>query len=477
VQLKHWIVTAVVLSAYGTGQQVRADDTADSIKALQKQIGDLDQKVKTLERKRELDQEASTEAAKNRPVILAGPTGLGFRSADTNFVIKLRGVLQTDSRTFFNDHGIVGNDGFLLRRARPSLEGTVYRDFDFLFVPDLAGSSVQIFDAYLNYRHRPEWQLRLGKFKTPVGLEQLQADRDLTFNERGLATSLVPNRDVGAQLHGEVFSGGVTYAAGIFNGVGDFRNTANLDFEDDKEFAGRLFLQPWKSSGIRPLQGLGFGVGGSYGNEHTAAALPSTTGGTLPGYVTDGQQQFFAYNPAAVLGTSPVVVANGRHWRLAPQGYYYWGPLGLLGEYVLSNQRVSRTVVAPLTTQNLEHEAWQITGSWVLTGEDASYTGVTPFHPFDPRTGGWGAWQLIGRYGSLDIDNQAFPNFANPATSATKATAWSAGLSWYLNKNVRVSASFSHTTFAGAGAASATAPGNVSRQPENVLFTRVQLAF
>ena len=178
-----------------------------------------------------------------------------------------------------------------------------------------------------------------------------------------------------------------------------------------------------------------------------------------------------------MLGTSPVVVANGRHWRLAPQAYYYWGPLGLLGEYVLSNQRVSRTVVAPLTTQNLEHKAWQITGSWVLTGEDASYTGVTPFHPFDPSTGGWGAWQLVGRYGSLDIDDKAFPNFANPATSATKATAWSAGLNWYLNRNVRVSASFSRTTFAGAGAASATAPGNVSRQPENVLFTRVQLAF
>src|SRR5229473_2373755 len=34
MQLKYWIVTAAVLSIYGTGQQVRADDTADSIKAL-----------------------------------------------------------------------------------------------------------------------------------------------------------------------------------------------------------------------------------------------------------------------------------------------------------------------------------------------------------------------------------------------------------------------------------------------------------
>src|SRR6266849_4170308 len=61
MQLKHWIVTTAILAAFGTGQHVRADDTADSIKALQKQIEALDQKVKTLERKRELDQEASAE--------------------------------------------------------------------------------------------------------------------------------------------------------------------------------------------------------------------------------------------------------------------------------------------------------------------------------------------------------------------------------------------------------------------------------
>ncbi len=221
MQIKPWVVTTALLTAYGTGEPVRADDSADSIKALQKQIEDLDQKVRTLERKRELDKEASAASARITPVILAGPEGFGFRSADTNFVFKLRGVLQTDSRTFFNDHGIVGNDGFLLRRARPSFEGTVYRDFDFLFVPDFAGSSAQIFDAYLNYRNRPELQLRLGKFKTPVGLEQLQADRDLTFNERSLATSLVPNRDIGAQLHGEVFSDGLSYTAGILKRGGD----------------------------------------------------------------------------------------------------------------------------------------------------------------------------------------------------------------------------------------------------------------
>ena len=43
------------------------------------------------------------------------------------------------------------------------------------------------------------------------------------------------------------------------------------------------------------------------------------------------------------------------------------------------------------------------------------YTGVTPKHPFDPRNGHWGALQLVARYADLDVDNKAFPIFANPA--------------------------------------------------------------
>src|SRR5262249_2650492 len=152
-------------------------------------------------------------------------------------------------------------------------------------------------------------QLQLGKFKSPVGLEQLQADANLLFNERSLATGLVPNRDLGAEIHGDLFDGCVSYAVGIFNGVGDARNSNNADFADDKEFAGRLFLQPLKRSGFAGFQGLGFGVGGSYGNSSTANVLPATTGGTSPGYVTDGQQQFFAYRST--------VVAAGARWRIS----------------------------------------------------------------------------------------------------------------------------------------------------------------
>ena len=433
-------------------------------------VEEIDQKVKVLERNHELEQEAAAAKAKEAPKITVGENGFGMASANGDFALQLKGVLQIDSRTFFNDSGIVGNDGFLLRRARPILQGTVFRDFDFLFVPDFGGTSgAQIYDAFLNYRYSPALQLQAGKFKTPVGLEQLQADRDILFNERSLVTDLVPNRDIGFELHGDLLKGAISYAAAILNGLGDARNSSNADFEDDKAFAGRLFVQPFKTTSLTGLQGLGIGIGSSYEDVQTSntTALPNNNG-----YATVGQQLFFTYNP-----TNRSVVADGTHWRVSPQAYYYYGPFGLLGEYAISDQHVALAGAGPAHSTSLEHTAWQVSGSWLITGEDASFGNVVPRHPFSLTQGGWGAWQLVARYSQLDIDPDTFPLYADPRTSAESAREWSAGLNWYLNRNVRFALSFSHTDFKGGGGSGSSAPAAVTRQSEEVLFTRVQLAF
>ena len=421
----------------------------------QAQIQELDQKVRILERQHEFDKADAAAAVKTQPRLKLDASGFTLSSADTNFAISLHGLVQLDSRTFFADHNIV-NDSFLLRRARPIITGTVFHDFDFNFTPDFGGSTVQIQDAYLNYRFVPELQLQAGKFKSPVGLEQLQSDPVTSFNERSLVTDLAPNRDVGVELHGDLFGGTVSYAAGIFNGAPDYNGTTvNSDSDNDKALAGRVFFQPWKPTNVDWLRGLGFGVGGSYESDRNGAT------GLTPGYTTDGQQKFFAYTNG--------VVANGQHWRVSPQGYYYYGPFGILGEYVVSDQDVKNGAALA----DLQNRAWEVSASWVLTGEDASYNGVTPRHPFHLPSGGWGAWQVVGRYEELNVDPSAFPTFASSTASASSAHAWSAGLNWYLNRNVRVNASFSHTVFSGYTGGTPAVPA----QAENVFFTRMQLAF
>lgn len=440
---------------------------------------ELEQKIRVVERKNELAVEAAEAKAKELPRLAVGPGGFSFSSADTNFVLKLKALVQLDSRSFIGDNPLLqGNDGFTLRRARPILEGTLYRDFDFQLVSDFGGSAVQVFDAWLNYRYQPGLQVRAGKFKGPVGFENLQSDATLPFNERSLVSDFTPSRSIGVQLWGDLAGETLTYAAGVFNGAGDSRNPNTSDFGDDKEFAGKLAWRPFKNTSLTGLTGLEFGAGGSYSLiSSNALALPGTGGGTLPGYTTAGAQQFFAYNP--VVGP---VVADGAHWRLSPYVAYTHGPFGLLGEYGISHQGVYNS--STFRSAELDHTAWQIAGQWVLTGEPASFNGIIPNRPFSPRNGGWGAWQVVGRFGQLSLDSDTFPNFSNPNTSANGATSWSVGVNWWLNRNLRLLTSYSHTTFDGGGAnfspvdpTTQLPPATVTHQDEQVFSTRLQFSF
>jgi len=259
--------------------------------------------------------------------------------------------------------------------------------------------------------------------------------------------------------------------------AGDNRLPGNTPFNNDLEFGGRLFFQPFITDPANWLRGLGVGIGGSYSQvTSNSAALPSTLGGTLSGFTSTGQQQFFAYNP--LVGP---VVADGPHGRLSPEGYYYIGPLGVQAEYILDQQSVLNEFT--LRRARLAADGWQVTAQWVLTGEDASFNALTPIHPFDLRAGHFGAWQLVGRISELDIDPKTFKGFSDPTSSARNAIAWTVGLNWWLNDNVRWMMSFSHTTFQGGGTvkylipSTTTAPATVTHQDENVLFTRIQIAF
>ncbi len=442
----------------------RAQSTTNNdadIQTLKQEIHELEQKVDNLQHQQQETHEVVTavtnKAAKPTAQLTVGANGVNFISANSNFVAGLHAWVQVDSRTFFEKGAPPGIDGFLLRRARLIFAGTVYHDFDYNLTPEFAGNTPQILDAFINYRYNQQLQLEVGKYKPPIGLEALQPDIYTFLNERSLATDLVPYRSIGAEIHNILFGDAVGYAIGVFNGLPDYNtSTINTNIDNGVAVAGRVFTQPFEQTSISPLQGLGVGVAGSYEHDQATAA------GLTPGYTTDGQEKFFTYGSTTV--------ANGEHWRVSPQGYYYWGPLGLMSEYVVSDQRVTKT--APVVSANMHNTAWEVSGGWVLTGENDSYNGVTPLHPFNPRHGDWGAWQIVARYADLDVDNAAFTDgFASAATSASRAQAWSAGLNWYLNTNLRANLSFSRTVFTGG------ATGPVTKQPEEVLFTRMQLAF
>ena len=421
-------------------------------------LADLDQRLRVIERKLELQaEEAATKAARDPVVSLTAAKGLSVKSPD-GLEVKVRGLVQADGRHFIGDDKVPQNDTFLFRRVEPTLEGTWGPLIGFRVQAQLAGDTATLNDAYVDLKFDPRATVRLGKFKAPFGLEQLQPSASLAAIERGLPTELTPARDLGVQVQGELSQGRVNYAVGVFNGTPDGRDTATSNADNEFEYAGRVFWEPFRNA-ANAWSGLGLGVAASVGDVYGAG------NNLLPRYRTPGQAQFFGY--------ASNVAADGLHRRFSPQAYFYRGRGGLLGEYVTSEQTVRVTSGANLGRRDhLEHKAWQVTGSWVLTGEDAGYRGVArPNHPFTLDEAGWGAFEVVGRYGVLDIDDDAFPLFASASASASEVRAWTIGLNWYLNANLKLVTNYTQASFDGGAA------GGADREDEKAVFTRAQFSF
>ena len=467
--LRSKLRTALAIGLLTSGvTALRADQRDDELQALRNQIGQLDQKLKVLERKQELKDEDATAAAKTAPKIALTDKGFTLSSADGANVVKIRGLVQLDSRLFFNDsgNGLV-NNSFVLRRARLISEGTFAKNFSFQLVPEFGGgsggtaSAVSLLDANLGVAINKALQFKFGKFKSPVGLELLQSDSWTFFNERSLVTNLVPNRDVGIQASGDVVNGTISYALGVFGGVADGATSGNADFDNEKDVAARVFATPFKNDAGSVVQGLSFGIAGTLGRE-------KTTAGRTSGYRTDGQQTFFTYTNA---------IADGQNWRVSPQFDYRNGSLGVIGEYVVSTVNVRPTATGVKT--ELKNKAWQVSAGYVLTGENSSYAGVVPKTNFDWAAGTWGAFEVAARFARLNIDDKAFPLYANPSTSADVATSAGLGLNWYLSKTVRFTFDFYNTKFGFNSAATSNPPvsPSVLHQAEKAFITRFQLSF
>lgn len=444
---------AAAQGSLATSAPVVADSTAPLT------VDDVDQKIRVLQRQLELEREAAATARATAAVTTVSASGVQFRVPDGSFVARFRGYIHEDGR-FFLDDDPTGTSTFLARRLRPIIEGTVFGKYDFRLMTDFGGGTAVVQDAYVDVNQLSWARVRVGKFKPPVGLERLQSATGILFVERALPTNLVPNRDVGVQIWADTLAGVFSYAAGIFDGAPD-GGSLDTDANSGKDLAGRIFLQPFRRSGIGLLSGLGFGVAGSTGKQDRA----SLTAPGLSGFRSDVQQSFFGYRSnGAAAGTT---LANGRRTRLAPQGYWYFSRLGLLGEYVESSSEVKLDA----NTAKLTNSAWQLSGSYVLTGEPASFAGVRPRRNFDPKARAWGALEVKGRLGRLQIDRGAFPVYADPARAASEAKAWSAGINWHLNQNVKLSLDYDHTAFTGGAAAGA------DRHSESGILTRLQLAF
>jgi phosphate-selective porin OprO/OprP len=366
------------------------------------------------------------------------PRWRGFRLVDEahDAELRIRGLLQADGVFLLGD---ASPSRFEVRRARITLDAKLGR-FALRIQPQWTPGGVALLDGYIDARVRDALILRAGKMKTPLGLEMAQSISALIFPERGLTTSLVPTRDLGVQAFGKVAGGILTYAIGVFDGAADGA-TPDGNIGESFDLAGRVFVEPFRATSIAPLAQLGIGVAGGWGLERGAV-----TESGLGVYRTITRATYLRYEDG--------VFADGARFRVNPQLWWYWGPLGLLGEYVYSSQEVRGGAEAA----RIGDQAFTVVGSYLLTQESASYAGVTPSRSL-------GAFELDARYDQLDLDDEAIAAGFVAADSPTVVRTWGVGLSYWASTIVRGTLAFNRTTFDGQGAV---------RAPENALILRIQ---
>lgn len=449
-------------------------DAGDAANPLRAELDTLRQQLAVIERKAELRDEDAAAKSKDGATAKFNEEGFSVTSNDQNFRLRIKGLVQTDARIYLDDDGAAGaTDKFVLRRARPIIEATLGKDYDAVLVPEFGDAPTKtpfLLDAYLNAAPFGKGaQLRIGKQRSTIGFEMNQPDPKGFFTERSIVTQLTSNRDLGVTLHGKPFDDILEYGIGIFNGAPDgAAPDYNGDVSDAKSVAGRVYVKPFANSSEYALSNLGFGIGADLRNK-TGTAGAVTGGGAfnngLFNYRSDAQQTLYNWETSSF--------ADGQAIRVSPHIGWYAGPFGLLAEYVYSENAVSRGVRHDV----LRNKGWHVAGSWVITGENASYEGVKPSSEHSLYNGGFGAWEVVARIAEVDFDGDAFTGgaatrFANGATSASNAKAYAAGLNWYPSNNLRFSAAYTHTDFDATNPTSA-----ILRRGEDALLFRAQISF
>jgi phosphate-selective porin len=408
------LVAARPVNAETKSDSERLERLERAVELLQERNAQLEQEVKTLKREQSStkkaapgslsDEKRSHFAPDNKTYVektelKPEPTPVYVVPNASEIKLTLGGLLQVqyEGGDVFAFEGRFASaaidDRFRLRRARIQVVGDFAEKFDFklegefeqtdtsLTVRDAAGRTLGSnstrtnfggLDLFVNWHQYPEFQVKVGQYKAPFGMEQLSPDPKLLTAERSEMTSaLTPERQVGIELWGKPFTHALpeqkdllTYWVGMFNGDG--RNITIND-NDEYMYAGRIELQPWK--GTLAGQETWVRFGGNALHSRDASGTVLSPAGTLH-VNSDGSLSTFTAPTAAE--------RNGYGADVA----LHWGPFDLMAEY-LSERYEGRTVngIAP-TFADFTAEGYYVQGGYFIIPKKLQV--VTKYEHFNP---------------------------------------------------------------------------------------------
>lgn len=253
---------------------------------------------------------------------------------------------------------------------------------------------------------RPKYgTITFGKTKETLSYEMVGDAANLPHMER-LLSPFFTSRNVGVKYFNSIANNRMSVSGGWFN---DWWSKGNPYDGSSNHFTARITALPVMSNDGSSYLHLGFAV------RHYGA-----TDGTLQ--LTDKIESNVSSN---YLDTGKFIGRSANNYGF--EGLANSGPVSFLAEYIYT------TTDAP-TVGNPTFYGTYLTGSWVITGEHRPYDPSVAYARRVIPQRRFGAWELVGRIGRVDLTDKTIQGGA--------FNSYSGNVTWWPNRRYRVTAGY-----------------------------------
>ena len=373
-------------------------------------------------------------------------------SADGAFSIAFHGVMQLDAASYSQSKSLGAgvttrdlNSGTNFRRARLGVNGKLFKDFDYNILLDFGGAGAEdvgrFHEAWIQYSGFKSAKVRVGEFAPLVGLADAGSTNASPFLERPSSSELARN-----------FAGGDTrIGAAVFNTTDRWlwsvALTGNTVSQLNTQATGFTATNNDEQLGVAarvagtPFRGFDWLV--HVGLNYSGIINPADLG-TAPTVTTRYPVQLRDRPELRVDGTRLIDTGGINAASAAATGVELgWQYKSLFVQSEAFNYTIKR-VGATTDVTNPDFSGWYLEGGWALTGEGrkyntatAAFDGIVPRNNFDPASGYWGAFEVVARYSTLDLNYHADAVLVADRVRGGQQDITSLGLNWQLNPAVR----------------------------------------
>jgi phosphate-selective porin OprO and OprP len=361
------------------------------------------------------------------------------------------------------------DDGVNVRRARIGVIGKFMGDWNYALIYDFGGASdgfastasvggvpvgflpggalSGVENAYLSYTGFKPFGGKLaiegGVMDLPYTMDEASSSNDIPFMERaaaGIAATNIAAGDFrsafGARWYTDTFWAGA-YVTGPTTGA--IHSASSLNPPGTTEQYGVIARAAGQ---IVSGKDYSLHIGGDA--QWLLQPPHNLIAGTQTLTLSDRPE--VRIDPTTLVSTGAIAGVSGAQVYSAEAAGTY-GPLFFQGEYFWFN--LDRNAFVPLPS--LKFQGGYAEAAYVLTGEtrpynagSAVYGGIVPANPFS-LTGGWGAWEIAGRYSTINLNDRL--GAAN-GVAGGRQTIYTLALNWYVNRNVRFMFDYLHGNIA-----------------------------